>query len=131
MGKIGALSDLFPRKNSPEYMRLPPFVRDDIDLLRKGFRPMSPGALAEHNMIPKRMELLGQEVHALGAKVDDVHAGQSELGEKLIPLVQSVLDELRALGARVTSLEARLNDHAARLDKLERAQRTSKRKARS
>lgn len=99
---VGSLLDLFPRVNTAEWVALPVHVKEEIKLLRKGYRPVSQGDLDEHNLLPKRIEHLQHEVKGLASKLEDVRTGLSELGEKLISPVEHLLAELRALASRVS-----------------------------
>lgn len=101
---IGSILDLFPRRGTPKWDQLPPHVREEVELLRKGFRPISQADMDEYNLVPKRVAFLKSEVEALSSKVSDVHVGQSELGEKLIPLVEMILTEQRAMRAEMAQL---------------------------
>lgn len=109
----GSLNDILPKPGTPEYRSLPEFIRREVDQLRKGWRPLSPGDISEHAMASKRVDLLSSEIKNLAAKLEDVHAGQSALGDKLIPLVQSVLEQVTAISNHVAAHDAELAEHKA------------------
>jgi len=112
----GSMNDLLPHPGTREFGKLPGWLQTQVRNILNGALPVPPGVLAEHELLPKRVDMLGEEIRTLHAKVNDIHTGQSELGDKLIPLVQSILERVDSLVGRVVAVEVDRDKHAARLD---------------
>ena len=114
--KVGSLLDILPKPRTPEWDALPPFVRKEVEQLRRGWRPLSKSELSDHAMLPRRVDYLATEIVNLREQTADIHKGQSELGATLIPLVEAVLEQVHEIGKRLTAVEADRDKHAVRLD---------------
>jgi hypothetical protein len=107
--KPGSINDLLPRKGSAEYLALSPFLRDQVDLICKGYRPLAPGDLEDIAKVPGRVEALAIEQAVLASNIRDVHKAQSELGSQILARLDEIVKEQ-------AEHRAQLNDHDKRLD---------------
>jgi len=107
--KIGSLLDLLPRLNTPAFRALPTHVQAEVKLLRKGYRPIAPGELDDVARLPKVIEDLAIEQRIVASTVADVHKAQSDLGGKLLPLIE-------AIDKRLDEHQSQLSHHEKRLD---------------
>jgi hypothetical protein len=113
--KPGSLLDLLPKRGDVEYNALPKFVRDEIDIIHKGGRPVVPGDLQEIVAllvgIPERIAALAAEHQSLAAEIRVALKNQITATSNLVKAVAEIQKEQAASRLWLIDHEKRLDAH--------------------
>ena len=118
--EIGSLLDILPKPNTPEWSAMPVFVRVEVEQLRRGERPMSRAAVSEAEIVPRRIDLLANEIRNIGEQITDSRIRQQKFDERITAMLGDIREGMKQMGARLDGHDDQLDATRKRFEAVDK-----------